>query len=282
MYAEDKRLQGFRKALLEDEARPATVRRYVTVAESFLRWQAGRPITKQSVLEWKGTLRGSPGTINVACAAVNRFLRSCGHGDITLKYCRVQHTGYRSAERELTREEYARLVEAAERTGRERLARAIETICATGIRVSELPYVTAEMLRVGETDICNKGKYRRIMLPGKLVKKLKSFCRRSGIRSGPVFVTRTGRPLSRTQLWEEMKALCAEAGVEPSKVFPHNLRHLIAVTYYRCHRDIVKLADILGHSSVNTTRLYLLESGQEHRRELDVLELVLRRRQRAY
>ena len=182
---------------------------------------------------------------------------------------------FRSTARDLTREDYTRLVETAQALGKDRLALLIETICATGIRVSEVRYITVEAARAGQTTISLKGKLRTILLPGKLCRKLLKYARKKKIASGEIFLTRSGRGLSRRQIWAEMKALCDRAGVERSKVFPHNLRHLFARTFYRACRDVAKLADVLGHSSIETTRIYLISTGAEHARQMAKLGLVL-------
>lgn len=268
-------LTMFQNAMRDSELAPATVGRYMGIAIGFAHWVGQRALSKQLMLEWREQLVGSTATVNVSVAAVNRLLRCLGMEELRIKQLRAQRSVFCAAEKELTREEYERLVAAAERQGRERLARAIETICALGLRVSELRYVTVEALERREITIRNKGKTRTVLLNAALVRKLRGYCRKRGLTAGPVFVTRSGRALTRTQLWAEMKALCAAAGVEPRKVFPHNLRHLFAVTYYRQHKDVVRLADLLGHSSVNTTRIYLKTSGAEHRRDLDAMGLVL-------
>ena len=268
-------LDAFQNEMRDSELAPATIGRYMGVVFNFAAWVGERPLSKQLLLEWRGQLGGSTATVNVAVAAVNRLLRTLGRDELRIKQLRSQHSVFCPAEKELTREEYGRLVATAERQGRERLARAIETICALGIRVSELRYVTVEALERRELTIRNKGKTRTVLLNAALVRKLRDYCRRRGLKTGPVFVTRSGRSLSRTQLWAEMKGLCAAAGIAPGKVFPHNLRHLFAVTYYRQHKDVVRLADLLGHSSVDTTRIYLKTSGAEHLRELDAMGLVL-------
>ena len=269
-------IKDFGAFLAAEEASPATIARYVSIVSDFCAFAGDRPLTKELLIAWRDSLRAAPSTVNVACAAVNRFMICLGREDLRLRYVKTQRRIFRDEERELSRAEYERLIETAERGGNERLARAIETIGATGIRVSELRYITVESLARREVTIYNKGKYRCILLTAALARKLRAYCRAGHIRRGPVFVTRTGRPLGRGQLWDEMKRLCAAAGVDPKKVFPHNLRHLFAVTFYRLHRDVVKLADILGHSSVDTTRIYLATSGREHRRELEELGLVLR------
>ena len=181
---------------------------------------------------------------------------------------------FRNTERELTKDEYSRLVETAQSLGRERLSLLIETICATGVRVSEVRYITIEAVHSGRADIALKGKIRTILLPGKLCRKLLKYARKKKIASGEIFLTRSGQGLSRRQIWAEMKAICARAGVEKTKVFPHNLRHLFARTFYRACRDVARLADVLGHSSIETTRIYLISSGVEHARQLERLGLI--------
>ncbi len=191
-----------------------------------------------------------------------------------MKFLKVQRRLFRDARRELNRAEYARLLDTAQRQGQERLALLMETICATGIRVSELRYITLEAVRLGRAEIALKGKIRTILLPGKLCRKLRKYARAEKIASGELFLTRSGTPIHRRQVWAEMKRLCAKAGVEPGKVFPHNLRHLFATAFYQHCKDLARLADVLGHSSIETTRLYLLTTGQEHQRALDRLGIV--------
>ena len=191
-----------------------------------------------------------------------------------MKFLKIQRRLFRDDSRELTRPEYDRLLAAAREQGRERLALLLETICATGIRVSEVRYVTVETARTGRAEIALKGKIRTILLPGKLCRKLLKYARRQKIASGEIFLTRSGRGLSRKQIWAEMKSLCAKAGVAPTKVFPHNLRHLFARTFYRVCRDVARLADVLGHSSIETTRIYLISTGAEHATTLERMGLV--------
>ena len=187
----------------------------------------------------------------------------------------MQRRLFRSAERDLSREEYLRLIETAQAEGKERLALLMETICATGIRVSEVRYITVEAAKQGRAEISLKGKIRTILLPGKLCRKLLKYAKRQKTASGEIFLTRNGTGLSRRQIWAEMKAICRAAGVAASKVFPHNLRHLFARTFYRVTRDVAKLADVLGHSSIETTRIYLISTGAEHLRQLGRLQLIL-------
>lgn len=191
-----------------------------------------------------------------------------------VKFLKVQRRLFRDADRELTKDDYQRLLNTAYQLGRDRLGLLVETIGATGIRVSEVKYVTVEAIRQGKAEISLKGKIRTILLPGKLRRKLLKYAQKQKIASGAIFRTRSGRELSRRQIWAELKGLCKHACVEPSKVFPHNLRHLFATVFYQVCRDIVKLADLLGHSSIETTRIYLVTSGSEHQRALDRLGLV--------
>lgn len=268
-------ISAFEAGLVREEAASSTVKRYTGIVREFALYLGERKLTKEILLEWRETLGVCPATANVVAAAINRFLSFLGLQGMNLKYRKVQRSIFRPAEKELTKEEYKKLVRTAEQGKKTRLARAIETICALGIRVSELRFVTAEALNQRSVTIRNKGKVRTILLGAELVRKLKGYVKEKGIQKGEIFVTRSGRALSRMQLWAETKALCKKAGVEAEKVFPHNLRHLFALTHCSLHRDIVKLADILGHSSIDTTRIYLIMSGEEHRRELDELGLVL-------
>lgn len=268
-------ITGYAAHLAEEERAAATIEKYVRGAERFLLWLGERELNKELVIRWKATLNGAPASINGAITAVNSLLAYLGHGEWKVRLVKTQRRIYRAQEKNLSREEFERLVRTAEARGRQRLARAIETLAATGIRVSELRFITVESLEAREVTIRNKGKLRTILLTADLSRKLKDYCRRAGIRQGEIFVTRSGRSLARTQLWAEMKRLCKAAGVEPTKVFPHNFRHLFAVVHYRLHRDVVKLADLLGHSSVNTTRIYLIDTGDEHLRQLEAMRMVI-------
>ena len=271
-------IAAFRQHLLEDEREPTTILKYLRNVEDFAAWLAGEPVCKEQVIQWKEHLQRSgqqPVAVNGKLSALNRFFAFLGWSDCRVKHLRIQRRMFRSTARDLTREDYTRLVETAQALGRDRLALLIETICATGIRVSEVQYITVEAARAGQTTISLKGKLRTILLPGKLCRKLLKYARKKKIASGEIFLTRSGRGLSRRQIWAEMKALCDRAGVERSKVFPHNLRHLFARTFYRDCRDVVKLADVLGHSSIETTRIYLISTGAEHARQMAKLGLVL-------
>ena len=237
----------------------------------------GRPVTGAAAADWKASLVSQgyrPSTVNTMLVGLNGFFQFMGWEGCKVRSLRLQRRLFREDSRELTREEYDRLTAAAHALGRERLALLMEAICATGIRVGEVRNLTVEAVRLGQAEIALKGKIRVILLPGKLRRKLLRYARAQKIASGAIFRTRGGAPLSRKQIWAEMKRLCARAGVRPEKVFPHNLRHLFARTFYRVCRDVAKLADVLGHSSIETTRIYLISTGAEHARQLERLGLV--------
>ncbi len=269
-------LAAFARQLGEEERSPATLEKYLREVRQFAAFLGGREVTRDLAAAWREELsaRQSPATVNGKLTALDRLLAFLGWEDCRVKHLRVQRQLFRDSARELSREEYARLVETARRLGRSRLSLLMETICVTGIRVSEVRYITAEAVREGRTEIALKGKIRTILLPGKLCRKLEKYARQKKITSGELFLTRSGRPMSRKQIWAEMKGVCRAAGVAPSKVFPHNLRHLFARCFYRVSRDVAKLADVLGHSSIETTRIYLISTGAEHARTLDQLRLI--------
>ncbi len=234
-------------------------------------------VDKEASAGWKSHLteKGyAPATINAMLSSLNGFFGFLGWEECKVKFLKIQRRTFRDQEKELSRAEYERLLETARENKNSRLALLLEAVCSTGIRVSEVRYITVEALCRRRADISLKGKIRTILLPGKLCKKLGDYARRQGITSGEIFVTRSGRGISRRQIWQEMKKLCAKAGVNPSKVFPHNLRHLFARTFYQSCRDIVKLADVLGHSSIETTRIYLISTGETHARQMERLGLI--------
>lgn len=268
---------AFKAHLRREERAPSSIEKYLRAVEEFAEWLAGGAVTKEAVLAWKESLlaRGlAPATVNGKLSALNGLCRFLGWEECRVKFLRLQRRAFRERDRELTREEYLRLLEAARASGRRRLELLMEAVCSTGIRVSEVRYLTVEAARSGRAVVILKGKVRTILLPGKLCRKLLRYAAEQKITSGEIFLTGGGRSLSRKQIWREMKSLCAAAGVEPSKVFPHNLRHLFATCFYRVCRDIVKLADVLGHSSVETTRIYLLTTGAEHAKYLEMLRLI--------
>ena len=270
-------IAAFREKLRREERSPATIEKYLRDVERFAQWLCGAAVTADSSAAWKTALLGqdlAPVTVNTKLAAVNHFFRCMGWEEIHVKPVRIQRKLFRDESRELTKAEYDRLVAAAASLGKDRLALVLEAICATGIRVSEVRYLTVEAVGLGRADISLKGKVRTILLPRRLCKKLLQYARKNKIASGEIFLTRGGRSLSRRQIWAEMKSLCQKAGVEPSKVFPHNLRHLFARTFYHVCRDVARLADILGHSSIETTRIYLISTGLEHVRTMERLGLI--------
>ncbi len=270
-------LKEFEEYLTQEERERATIRKYLRDAEGFLFWLGNREVSKKQVVLWKEELaekQYSPITVNGKLAAVNKLLLSLGKPDCRVKYLKIQRRLFRSTERDLTKEEYTRLVETAFSDGRERLALLMESICATGIRVSEVRYLTVETAEAGRAEISLKGKIRTILIPGKLCRKLLKYAKKQKIASGEIFLTRSGKSMSRHQIWAEMKALCAQAKVQASKVFPHNLRHLFARAFYRACRDVVRLAGVLGHSSIETTRIYLITTGIEYRKQMSRLGLI--------
>lgn len=270
-------LKGFEKYLIREERGKATIQKYVRDTREFLLWLGRRELTKEQAVAWKTILAGkhyAPMTVNGKLAAVNRLFFFLGKPECRVKYLKLQRSLFRRTERELTREEYVRLVETARATGRERLALLMESICATGIRVSEVQYLTVEAAQAGCAEISLKGKIRTILIPEKLCRKLLKYAKKQKTVSGEIFLTRNGKGMSRHQIWAEMKAMCAAAQVPPSKVFPHNLRHLFARTFYKVYRDVVRLASVLGHSSIETTRIYLLTTGAEYRKQISRLRLI--------
>ncbi len=270
-------LPGFAQALRAEEKSEATTQKYLRDVRVFLGYTAGRRIDKELTIVYKEQLAGqyAVNSANSMIAAANCFLRYIGRPDRCVKQFKTQKQLYCPEEKELTRAEYARLVRAAKSRHSERLTLLLETICATGIRVSELQYITAQAVSRGEAAVTCKGKTRTVWLPLRLQKKLRQYLKQQRITVGPVFITRTGRPMNRSNIWREMKALCERAGVAPTKVFPHALRYLFARTFYGIEKDIAKLADLLGHSSINTTRIYIATTGAEHRRKLEAMHLIL-------
>ncbi len=267
----------FSRHLHDLEYAPGSIEKYLRDLTAFQHWLAGRTVTQREIAAWKEYLHSlgcRSETINTKLSALNRFFAFQGWSGLRARYYRIQRRFFRSTEREMTREDYGRLLSTAEGMGKTRLALLMETICATGIRVSEVKYITLEALRAGRAEISLKGKVRTILIPGKLCRKLERYAKKQNIATGEIFLTRRGKGLSRRQIWAEMKALCARAGVAASKVFPHNLRHLFARTFYRASRDVAQLADVLGHSSIETTRIYLLSTGANHTRQLERLGLI--------
>ena len=270
-------IEQFEAYLHKEERSNGTVDNYIRNVRELAAWLAGQAVTKEQLVAWKDALQAKrlqPTTVNAKLAAIGCFLRVMGWQDCQVRFLRVQRRVFREKEKELTREEYEKLLAAAQQQGSARLALLLETICATGVRVSEVQYITVEAARRGRVDVTMKGKIRTILIPNKLCRKLLKYAKQTKTASGKIFLTRNGTALSRKQIWAEMKSLCQAAGVSPGKVFPHNLRHLFATVFYRACHDIVKLADVLGHSSIETTRIYLVTTGFEYAKQLEQLGLV--------
>lgn len=269
------KLQEFAQYLASEERSPLTQEKYLRDIRKFLAWAGGREITKPLVLAYKGELAAgyAPASVNSMLSSLNRYLSFIGMEQCRVRSLKYQREVFCPEEKELTRQEYQRLLKAAE--GDQRLWLLMQTICATGIRVSEHRYVTVEAARRGSATVRGKGKLRTVLIPRKLCAALLRYCRQRGICSGSIFLTAGGAPLDRSRIWAMMKGLCRGAGVSPKKVFPHNLRHLFARVYYSTQKDIVRLADILGHSSINTTRIYTRESGNIHRMQIEKMPLLL-------
>ncbi len=274
---EDK-IAGFEEHLRGEEHEVATVEKYLRNVRFFAAWLDGEAVSKEAVARWKAYLQEkgfAPCTVNSKLSALNSFFAYAGLEGYQVKFLHIQRKVFRDNSRDLSRGEYVKLVGEARRQGKEQLGMVIETIGATGIRVSELAYITVEAVRAGRATVCLKGKVRVILMTKKLCRKLLKYAKGKGIKSGQIFVTKNGKGISRRQVWREMKAVSAQAGVESSKVFPHNLRHMFATVFYKMCHDIVKLADVLGHSSIETTRIYLITTGEEHSRQMNRLELVI-------
>lgn len=269
------KIKGFKEYLIYEEKSKITVDKYIHDVSAFMEYTNGLEITKNIVLSYKKELvsKYAVRSVNSKLASVNSFLSFLGWEDCKVKSLKIQREMYSSEEKELTKTEYIRLLNAANNNSRLRLI--IETICGTGIRVSELQYFTLEAIKCGTVTVSCKNKTRSIIVPSKLRKLLLSYARKNGITGGIIFRTRSGKPMNRSNIWSEMKKLCVSANVNPSKVFPHNLRKLFARTFYTIEKDIAKLADILGHSSIDTTRIYIMTTGTEHRRKIERLGLVV-------
>lgn len=272
----DSTIQSFSRHMSLEEKSAATREKYLRDVGRFLAFAGGRPVSKDIVMDWKQELIGlgyAVRSVNSMLASVNSLLCFLGWHDCRVKNIRLQRQTYCAEEKELSKGEYLRLLEA---TGEnEQLRLILQTICGTGIRVSELRYFTVEAVGHGEINVHCKSKTRTILVPGKLKKLLLAYAKKKRIRSGAIFLGKSGKPLDRSLIWRRMKQLCTAAGVAGSKVFPHNLRKLFARTFYRLEKDIAKLADILGHSSINTTRIYIISTGSEHRRKIERLGLIV-------
>lgn len=267
----------FREHLILEEKSPATVEKYLRDIRAFAVYMRGEVVRKAAVIDYKKLLQKKYAvrSVNSTLASINGLFSFLGWHELRVKTVKLQRQFFSPEEKELTRAEYMRLCRTAEQQGNKRLSLILQTICGTGIRVSELQHITVEAARCDEATVSCKGKTRSVFIVKELKQKLLRYAAEQGIRSGMIFVTRTGRAVSRTNIWREMKSLCREAGVNPEKVFPHNLRHLFARVFYSIEKDIAKLSDVLGHSSINTTRLYIISTGIEHRRRMETMRLIL-------
>lgn len=267
----------FKEHLIFEERSEATVEKYIRDVKAFAVYLSGAEITKETVINYKKRLQESYAvrSVNSMLASINSLFAFLSWHELKVKSIKLQQQIYCPEEKELTKVEYTRLCKTAEKKHNERLTLILQTICGSGIRVSELQHITVEAVRQGEATVSCKAKTRSVFIMKELQKKLLRYAQSHGIKTGCIFITRTGRPISRTNIWREMKALCNEAGVNPQKVFPHNLRHLFARVFYGIEKDIAKLADILGHSSINTTRIYIISTGTEHRRRMENMRLII-------
>lgn len=270
-------IMDFRNKLIEDEKSTATIQKYLRDVETFFTFVGEGMVTKNMVIRYKEYLKGTykPSSVNSMLAAVNRFLKEMGWFDCVVRALKVQRQSFRPQERELTKEEYFRLLQAAKANNKRRLYLLMQTICSTGIRVSELRFITWEAVKVGRAVVSLKGKTRSVLLPSALCRELKTYAKDNRIESGSIFITRSGRPMDRSNILHDMKALCEDAKVNRHKVFPHNLRHLFACQFYQVEKDLSRLADLLGHSNVNTTRIYTSVSGEKQIRQIEQLGLII-------
>ena len=274
---EEIKITQFVQHLQGHGASPGTIEKYRRDVRRFVTWLDGNPASQEAAVRWRESLLAEgchPATVNSMLAAANAFFRFMGWS-FHAEFLRVQRKTFCDPRRELTKQDCRRLLETAERLRKDRLSLLLETIYATGIRVSEVQYITVEAAKAGKAEISLKGKTRTILLPGKLCRKLLCYAKKHKTASGEIFLTRSGKSISRKQVWAEMKALCQKARIAKEKVFPHNLRHLFARTFYQTCRDVVKLSDVLGHSSIETTRIYLISSGTEHMRLLERMRMTL-------
>ena len=274
----EKMIKEFSCCLKSEEKSENTIGKYLRDVQAFAAYLGGAAVTKEAVIAYKNKLLSenyAVRSVNSMLASINSLFSFLGWTDCRVKSIKLQRQTYCPEEKELTKAEYMRLVNTAKQKGNERLNLILQTICGTGIRVSELQYITLEAVKNGEAIVSLKGKTRSVFIVKELQKKLLRYAAEQKIQTGSIFITRTGKPISRTNIWREMKGLCKQAGVNPQKMFPHNLRHLFARVFYGIEKDIAKLAYILGHSSINTTRIYIISTGDEHRKRMEHMRLIL-------
>lgn len=272
-----KAIAEFKEHLILEERSEITIEKYIRDVKAFTAYTQNTSVTKETVIAYKKHLQENYAarSVNSMLASINSLFAFLGWHDLKVKSLKLQQQVFCPEEKELSKAEYTRLCRTAERKHNERLNLILQTICGTGIRVSELQYITVEAVKHGEAVVNCKAKTRSVFIVKELKQKLLRYAAEQNIKSGMIFVTRTGKPISRTNIWREMKALCEEANVNPQKVFPHNLRHLFARAFYGIEKDIAKLADILGHSSINTTRIYIISTGTEHRQRMENMRLII-------
>ena len=273
----EQNIKEYKNHLFEEEKSQLTVEKYVRDVMAFFTWKHNEEVTRQDAVLYKKQLEDSyaPASVNSMLAALNGFFEFCGMPQMKVKPIKIQKAMFASADRELSQTEYKRLIKAAKNTRNERLSLVMQVICSTGIRVSELRFITVEAVQTGRAEVSSKGKRRTVFLRPEMKQSLLRYAKKRGIISGCIFLSRNGNPLNRHKIWADMKALCNAADVDPVKVFPHNLRHLFARTFYSIEKDLGRLADILGHSSINTTRIYTMECGNEHVRMLRKMPLLI-------
>lgn len=281
IHITDTILEEYKRYLLDEERSQATVEKYIRDVRKFASYlkEAGyvnQPVNKDMIREYKEYLKEQYKIVsaNSMLAAINSFFTYAGHEELKVKLFKVQRAFYSQPEKEITHEDYRELIQAARRDGDVRMSMLLQTMGSTGIRISELKFISVESLENGRAEIYNKGKSRVVIIPKKLADVLKNYCRKAGILAGSIFITRNGNPMDRSNIRKRMKQLGREAGVDTAKVFPHNLRHLFARTFYRLEKDVVRLMDLLGHSSINTTRIYTMETEEEPRQQLGQMNLV--------
>ncbi len=269
-------IQKFKEYLIDEEKSVATLDKYIRDVSVFMTWCENKELCKSLVREYKQEIieKYAPASVNSIISSLNSFFAYNEWYDLKVKALKIQKQIFANKDKELTKEEYERLLKAAKSKNNQRLYYLMQTICSSGLRVSELRFITTDAVRCGQAIINCKGKMRIVMLPKLLCKMLKDYIKENNIKSGSVFVSKNGKPLDRSNIWSDMKKLCESAGVSKDKVFPHNLRHLFARTYYSLQKDVVRLADILGHSNVNTTRIYTMETGEIHRQQIQKLGLL--------
>ena len=271
-------LEQFQEHLTREEKSKNTLEKYLRDTRRFFLYTEEKGITKETVISYKtGLLEAgyTVSSINSILASLNSLFTFLEWTELKVKFIKIQRQVYAPENKELTKAEYLRLIQTAKEEKKERLSLILQTICSTGIRISELPFITVEAMKKGKVTVFIKGKTREVFLVSELRKKLLCYAAKIGRKNGSLFVTQNGNPVNRTNIWREMKNLCKKAGVSPKKVFPHNLRHLFARTFYQLEKDIAKLADLLGHSSIETTRIYIMTTGKEHRKRLEKMQLII-------